>query len=171
TLGRADAGLTALRLLAEDSAGELAEQEMRGLLGSFGLQGRTASDVPIAKLSGGQLVRLALVRILWSRPNLLILDEVTTHLDYRTVIALGEALIDYNGAVVLVTHDRYLVRRVVEGEVFTDDGGDEGGRGEEEEDNRRRVVYSLSGGKMTVLEKGMEGFVRVMEKRVAKMGI
>ena len=71
----------------------------------------------------------------------------------------------------LVTHDRYLVRRVVEGEVFTDDGDDEGGRGEEEEDNRRRVVYSLSGGKMKVLEKGMEGFVRVMEKRVAKMGI
>jgi ATPase subunit of ABC transporter with duplicated ATPase domains len=116
-------------------------------------------------------VRLALVRILWSRPNLLILDEVTTHLDYRTVIALGEALIDFNGAVVLVTHDRYLVRRVVEGEVFTDDGDDEGGRVDEEEDTRRRVVYSLSGGKMKVLEKGMEGFVRVMEKRVAKMGI
>lgn len=81
---------------------------------------------------------------------------------------MGEALIDYNGAIVLVTHDRYLVRRVVEGEVFTDDGDDEG---DEEEDNRRRVVYSLSGGKMKVLEKGMEGFVRVMEKRVAKMGI
>ncbi|KFX92594.1 hypothetical protein V490_05303 [Pseudogymnoascus sp. VKM F-3557] len=171
TLGRADPALTALKLLAADSAGALAEQEMRGLLGSFGLQGRTASDVPLAKLSGGQLVRLALVRILWSRPNLLILDEVTTHLDYRTVIALGEALIDFNGAVVLVTHDRYLVRRVVEGEVFTDDGDDEGGRGDEEEDTRRRVVYSLSGGKMKVLEKGMEGFVRVMEKRVAKMGI
>ncbi|KFY84584.1 hypothetical protein V500_09184 [Pseudogymnoascus sp. VKM F-4518 (FW-2643)] len=170
-LGRADPGLTALKLLAADSAGALAEQEMRGLLGSFGLQGRTASDVPLAKLSGGQLVRLALVRILWSRPNLLILDEVTTHLDYRTVLALGEALIDFNGAVVLVTHDRYLVRRVVEGEVFTDDGDEEGGRGEEEEDTRRRVVYSLSGGKMKVLEKGMEGFVRVMEKRVAKMGI
>lgn len=60
------------------------------------------------------------------------------------------------------------MRRVVEGEVFTDDGDDEG---DEEEDNRRRVVYSLSGGKMKVLEKGMEGFVRVMEKRVAKMGI
>ncbi|KFY29123.1 hypothetical protein V493_02529 [Pseudogymnoascus sp. VKM F-4281 (FW-2241)] len=171
TLGRADPGLTALKLLAADSAGALAEQEMRGLLGSFGLQGRTASDVPLAKLSGGQLVRLALVRILWSRPNLLILDEVTTHLDYRTVIALGEALIDYNGAVVLVTHDRYLIRRVVEGEVFTDDGDDEGDQGREEEDNRRRVVYSLSGGKMKVLEKGMEGFVTVMEKRVAKMGI
>ncbi|OAF55762.2 hypothetical protein VC83_07757 [Pseudogymnoascus destructans] len=170
-LGRKEEGLTALKLLAEDSAGEMAEQEMRGLLGSFGLQRRTASDVPLAKLSGGQLVCLALVRILWSRPNLLILDEVTTHLDYRTVIALGEALIDYSGAVVLVTHDRYLVRRVVEGEVFTNGGEDEGGRGEEEEDNRRRVVYSLSGGKMKVLEKGMEGFVRVMEKRVAKMGI
>lgn len=87
------------------------------------------------------------------------------------MLALGEALIDFNGAVVLVTHDRYLVRRVVEGEVFTDDGDEEGGRGEEEEDTRRRVVYSLSGGKMKVLEKGMEGFVRVMEKRVAKMGI
>lgn len=56
TLGRADPALTALKLLAADSAGALAEQEMRGLLGSFGLQGRTASDVPLAKLSGGQLV-------------------------------------------------------------------------------------------------------------------
>ena len=54
--GREEGGLTALKLLAEDSAGEWAEQEMRGLLGSFGLQGRTASDVPLAKLSGGQLV-------------------------------------------------------------------------------------------------------------------
>lgn len=56
TLGRADPALTALKLLAADSAGALAEQEMRGLLGSFGLQGKTASDVPLAKLSGGQLV-------------------------------------------------------------------------------------------------------------------
>jgi len=56
-LGRADPTKTALGLLAADTAGAMNEQEMRGLLGSFGLPGRTASDVPIGKLSGGQLVR------------------------------------------------------------------------------------------------------------------
>ena len=55
-VGRSDFSRTALNLLAADASGEMNEQEMRALLGSFGLQGQTASDVPVAKLSGGQLV-------------------------------------------------------------------------------------------------------------------
>jgi ATPase subunit of ABC transporter with duplicated ATPase domains len=58
-LGRGDLSRTALNTLAADVGDQMTEQEMRGLLGSFGLQGRTASEVPIAKLSGGQLVSLA----------------------------------------------------------------------------------------------------------------
>ena len=111
------------------------------------------------------------MRILWERPNLLVLDEVTTHLDYKTVLALGEALIDFNGAVVLVTHDRYLVRRVVEGEVFGDADDEDGENERDEPAGIRRVVYSLREGKIKQLENGMAGFTRLMEKRVAKMGL
>ncbi|KAJ4294836.1 hypothetical protein N0V88_005070 [Collariella sp. IMI 366227] len=75
-------------LMTKEVGGALDEGELRALLGSLGLQGRTASDVPLRKLSGGQLVRCELARLLWRRPGLLVLDEVTTHLDYETVSAL-----------------------------------------------------------------------------------
>lgn len=79
-LGRSES-LTSLALLTREVEGELDEGELRGMLGSLGLPGRLASDVPIRKLSGGQLVRCELGRILWKRPHCLVLDEVTTHLD------------------------------------------------------------------------------------------
>ncbi|TGO89148.1 hypothetical protein BPOR_0123g00190 [Botrytis porri] len=77
--------LTALSLLTSDIAGVLSEQEIRGILNGLGLQGRVVSDVPIGKFSGGQLVRLALARLVWWEPQLLVLDEVTTHFDFWTV--------------------------------------------------------------------------------------
>jgi len=171
--GMADPSLTALPLLSQDVAGELTEADLRGLLGSLGLPGRTASDVPLAKLSGGQLVRVALAMILWRAPQLLVLDEITTHLDYHTVTALSTALTEWNGAVVVVSHDRFLIRRVVEGEVppeweRDDEDGDEG-NDEEKELKRRRAVYLLKGGKMTLLEDGVRGFERSLEKRIAKL--
>ncbi|KAI2616996.1 P-loop containing nucleoside triphosphate hydrolase protein [Hypomontagnella submonticulosa] len=139
--GRADPEMTALSLLMKEVEGELDEGDIRALLGSLGLPGRLASDVPVRRLSGGQLVRLELARILWRRPHCLVLDEVTTHLDYETVAALREALRDWEGAVVLVSHDRWFVRGVVEG--ITDEGeeesdADEGGAGEAS--MRRRVM-------------------------------
>ncbi|KAH8898685.1 hypothetical protein GQ53DRAFT_358442 [Thozetella sp. PMI_491] len=92
-----DHGITAIALLAREVSGELDEGELRGLLGSLGLPGQIASDVPVLKLSGGQLVRLGLARILWMRPLCLVLDEVTTHLDYETITALREALRYWEG--------------------------------------------------------------------------
>jgi ATPase subunit of ABC transporter with duplicated ATPase domains len=169
TLGRSDPELTALSLLTKDVGAELDEGEIRGLLGSLGLPGRTASDVPLTKLSGGQLVRLALARLLWKSPQLLVLDEITTHLDFHTVTALADALSGWNGAILVVSHDRYLVRRVVEG------GKDEGGEDEdeseddEEEETRRRTVFLLKGGVLKVLEKGVSGFEESLEKRVEKL--
>lgn len=80
-LGRSEPELTSLALLTREVEGDLDEGEIRGMLGSLGLPGRLASDVPIRKLSGGQLVRCELARILWKRPHCLVLDEVTTHLD------------------------------------------------------------------------------------------
>lgn len=80
-LGRAEPDLTSLALLTREVEWDLDEGEIRGMLGALGLPGRLASDVPIRKLSGGQLVRCELARILWKRPHCLVLDEVTTHLD------------------------------------------------------------------------------------------
>jgi len=68
------------------------EQEARSCLGSFGLQGKTASDTPLIALSGGQKVRLALALIVFHPPTLLLLDEVTTHVDAPTIEAIGRAL-------------------------------------------------------------------------------
>lgn len=171
TLGQHEPALTALALLTRDVASDLDEGELRGLLGSLGLPGRTASDVPLAKLSGGQLVRLALARLLWKCPQLLVLDEITTHLDFHTVTALADALAGWNGAIVVVSHDRYLIRRVVEGEKDRVEGEDSEGSEdwEEEELKRRRTVFLLKGGVLKVLEKGVRGFEESLEKRVEKL--
>ena len=172
-MGHAEPELTALALLTRDVGGELSESELRGLLGSLGLPGRTASDVPLTKLSGGQVVRLALARLLWRAPQLLVLDEITTHLDFHTVTALAEALSSWAGAILVVSHDRFFVRRVVQGVKDRVEG--EEGEGEEEEDDeeeevvRRRIVYVLKGGVLKVLPNGVASFEESLEKRVQKL--
>jgi len=148
----------------ENPSTSMTDQDMRALLGSLGLQGRIVSDVPISKLSGGQLVRLALARILWTHPNILILDEVTTHLDYHTVIALIDALTDYEGAVLLVSHDRFMIRKVVEGDMMeADDDSDE------EPTIRRRDIYLLKDGQMKLQSGGVGEFEKLLTKMLAKM--
>lgn len=173
-LGRAEPDLTALALLMREVAGGedgLDEGSVRGLLGSLGLPGRLASDVPVRRLSGGQLVRCELARLLWRRPHCLVLDEVTTHLDYETVAALREALRRWAGAVVLVSHDRWFVRGAVEGLVDEEGGGsdEEDDEGSDGAGERRRAVYRLKGGQMTLLQNGVQEFEDVMEKRVKKL--
>ncbi len=104
--------LTALRHLMEHVGSEMEEKNARGLLGSLGLHGQTVSDVPLILLSGGQMVRVALAKLLWPPPQLLILDEVTTHLDADTILSLIVALREYDGALLVVTHDRFFMRYV-----------------------------------------------------------
>ncbi|RDW61616.1 ABC transporter-like protein [Coleophoma crateriformis] len=169
TLGYSESDLTALTLLTRDVEGTLNEGEIRGLLGSLGLPGRTASDIPITKLSGGQLVRLALAMLLWREPQLLVLDEITTHLDFYTVTALADALSYWNGAVLVVSHDRFMIRRVVEGEKVDVGSEDEDDETDEEEELRRRTVFLLKGGKMKVLDNGVKAFEESLEKRVSKL--
>ena len=170
-MGQAEAELTALALMTRDTAGEgEIEGELRGLLGSLGLPGRTASDVPLNKLSGGQLVRLALARLLWKHPQLLVLDEITTHLDYHTVTALADALSNWNGSILVVSHDRYLIRRVVEGQRDRDDDDDDDTESEDEDRLPvKRTVYLLKAGEMKVLGGGVQAFEDTLEKRVNKL--
>ncbi|KAK2133993.1 P-loop containing nucleoside triphosphate hydrolase protein [Fusarium oxysporum II5] len=167
-LGSIEPDLTALGLLTREVRGVLDEGDLRGLLGQLGLPGRLASGVSLIKLSGGQVVRCQLARLLWKRPHCLILDEVTTHLDYETVSALREALHDWEGAVILVSHDRWFMRGVVEGAMEADDNP------EDEEDKdiqnlRRRDVYCLMAGKLVKLENGVDQFERITEKQAKRL--
>ncbi|WP_428772665.1 ABC transporter ATP-binding protein [Vibrio sp.] len=85
------------------------EQQLRDYLGSFGFQGDKALEA-VAPFSGGEKARLVLALIVWQKPNLLLLDEPTNHLDLDMRQALTLALQTFEGAMVIVSHDRYLLR-------------------------------------------------------------
>jgi len=89
------------------------EQQIRNFLGGFGFSGDQALQ-PVRPFSGGEKARLALAIIAWQKPNLLLLDEPTNHLDLEMRQALALALQSYEGAVVLISHDRYLLRNTVD---------------------------------------------------------
>lgn len=97
------------------------EGDMRKWLGSFELGGSLATR-PVHTLSGGQRARLAMALMLFSRPHLLLLDEITNHLDMYAVQGLVTAVNDFEGAVVLITHDRHFVRETAD-EVYALEGG------------------------------------------------
>lgn len=84
---------------------------LRNLAGAFGFSGDDV-DKSVSVLSGGERSRVALAKILFSAPNLMILDEPTNHLDLQTKRALVQALADYDGTLVFVSHDRAFLRAV-----------------------------------------------------------
>jgi ATP-binding cassette, subfamily F, member 3 len=97
------------------------EQELRDYLGGFNFPGDMATST-IEHFSGGEKARLALALIVWQRPNLLLLDEPTNHLDLETREALAVALAQFEGTLVLVSHDRHLLRATTEQLVIVADG-------------------------------------------------
>ena len=97
------------------------EQALRDFLGGFNFPGEMATG-PITHFSGGEKARLALALIVWQRPNLLLLDEPTNHLDLETREALAVALAQFEGTLVLVSHDRHLLRATTEQLLIVRDG-------------------------------------------------
>ena len=90
---------------------DMREQNLRTYLGTFNFSGDQVMQ-PVGTMSGGEKARLVLAMIVWQRPNLLLLDEPTNHLDLATREALAMALNEFEGTVMLVSHDRALLRSV-----------------------------------------------------------
>ena len=97
------------------------DQEILDFLGGFDFRGDRAKEA-IRPFSGGEKARLALAHVAWQAPNVLILDEPTNHLDLDMRHALEVALQDYAGAIVLVSHDRHLLRNSVEQLLLVNEG-------------------------------------------------
>ncbi|KAF2009533.1 ABC transporter ATP-binding protein uup-1 [Aaosphaeria arxii CBS 175.79] len=169
--------ISALAHLMEFCGSEMIEKDARALLGQLGLSGQVVSDVPLGLLSGGQKVRVALAKLLWPPPQLLILDEVTTHLDADTILGLINALREYDGAVLVVTHDRFFMRTVVEGDSpyklasgAEDEDPEEDETDEDEAGVTAGTVYRLVKGQLKKLDGGMEQYEEIASRTAAKLG-
>ncbi|MFZ5698719.1 MAG: ATP-binding cassette domain-containing protein [Pseudomonadota bacterium] len=108
-------------LLMQRIAPRARELELRSFLGGFDFNAEAALT-PCGQFSGGEKSRLALAMIVWQRPNVLLLDEPTNHLDLEMREALTEALQEFDGALVVVSHDRHLLRATVDDLLLVDNG-------------------------------------------------
>lgn len=131
----------------------------RKYLGSFGVAGARAT-LPMSTLSGGEKARVALAVCVQGGPQILLLDEITNHLDMATIQGLIVALKEFAGAVVLVSHDAYFVKAVCE--KFEEDGSSEEGDDDEilSLQEEAGVVYRVKDGGMQRLEGGVDEYVK-----------
>ncbi|MDX8411719.1 MAG: ATP-binding cassette domain-containing protein [Mariprofundaceae bacterium] len=124
-LEQLDEALSPLQLLQildrKTSAQPKSERDLRNYLGGFAFKGDMATQ-PVAPLSGGEKARLVLALLVYQQPNLLLLDEPTNHLDLDMRLALTMALQAFEGAMVLVSHDRHLLRTVCDSLLLVSDG-------------------------------------------------
>jgi ATP-binding cassette, subfamily F, member 3 len=116
-----DSPIEHVRRHGGETAMRATELELRNFLGGFGFSGDRVFE-PVGPFSGGEKARLVLALVSYLRPNLLLLDEPTNHLDLEMRQALAVALQDYEAAVVLVSHDRHLLRAVADELILVDQG-------------------------------------------------
>ncbi|MBM3104936.1 ATP-binding cassette domain-containing protein [Pseudomonas sp. V1] len=116
------------------------EQTLRDFLGGFDFRGNRI-DEPVLNFSGGEKARLALALIAWERPNLLLLDEPTNHLDLEMRLALTMALQEFSGAVLVVSHDRHLLKSTTDDFLLVADGKVETFDGDLDDYSRWLVEY------------------------------
>ncbi|WP_280155266.1 ATP-binding cassette domain-containing protein [Piscinibacter sp. XHJ-5] len=117
-----DSPLNHMIRLAREVSPQAREQELRNFLGQFRFEGDMVHQA-VGTLSGGEKARLVLAMLVWQRPNLLLLDEPTNHLDLDTREALSMALNEFEGTVMLVSHDRALLREVCDEFWLVSSGG------------------------------------------------
>ncbi|MCP4040378.1 MAG: ATP-binding cassette domain-containing protein, partial [Gammaproteobacteria bacterium] len=117
------------------------DQELRNFLGGFAFRGDMATS-PVAPFSGGEKARLALALLVYQRPNLVLLDEPTNHLDLEMRHAIGLALQTYQGALIVISHDRHLLRSVTDTLLLVKNGSVQPFTGDL--DDYRRMLATLS---------------------------
>jgi ATPase subunit of ABC transporter with duplicated ATPase domains len=115
-------------------------------------------------------VRLAFAQVVWEHPHILLLDELSIHLDFDSVRALKDALRLFDGSIIIVSHDRYLVKSIIEDDDDDDNNSSEN-EGIEDECNakslRTSTMFALSDKRLERLEDGVDGYERMLKKRVA----
>ena len=119
-LEQLDSQASALLILQRLDA-KLSEREIRTYLGGFNFSNEKVLQT-VGSFSGGEKARLVLAILIWQKPNLILLDEPTNHLDIEMRLALNQALQDFAGSVILVSHDRHLLRSVCDDLWLVDDG-------------------------------------------------
>lgn len=150
------------------------EQELRNYLGGFGFGGNRVTD-KVQPMSGGEKARLALSLIVWQKPNLLLLDEPSNHLDVETREALTQALAEFGGSMLLVSHDRHLLRTTVDSfwivangtvEVFDGDLEDyKEWLNQQQAQERKRLANEKSSGQ-SVEQNASDAVDRKQQKRI-----
>jgi ATP-binding cassette subfamily F protein 3 len=168
TVDQLELSLTPLQQLTKtypDDVNLISESEARSHFGSCGISGDPVSR-PIRTLSGGQRNRVALALVTFLRPHVLLLDEITNHLDMGTVESLVESLCEFEGALVVVSHDVWFLKQVIEGDGKDDDEDDTDGG----DDEYRGVLYTVTKkGELKKWEKGLDAYVdRVQRLSMSK---
>ena len=148
------------------------EQELRNYLGGYGFMGERV-DEPVAPFSGGEKARLALALIVYEKPNLLLLDEPTNHLDLEMRHALTVALQEYTGAIVVVSHDRHLLKTVTDELVMISHGKTESYKGDlddyatwiQNKNKQQAEIDSATDSAESMEKKTTEAFISKKEQR------